>query len=294
MTRDAIAWVTRESVGPRSTIAWEPIYPPPPEKPRRVCAKKGCRRLVPPAANGRRIYCTPEHSPWQPKKPARRVCAREGCRRWWVPKYGDPTARNRKYCTPVHRMLVAEQKARRHQNIRSRARNEKSLRALSYDRVGDRLDHAKWLKCERCLERPARKRYTFCLPCSVCRECGDGKPMVGQRACRACNEKTKRYNRQPEVRARAAAKKRTPEFRAKRRASRDGSRDYQYVRAKRLAVSKQLRRDRAKADTRICQRDDCGALLAGARIDAKWCSPRCASIAAKRRRRAAKRAAALR
>ena len=212
MTRDAIAWVTRESLWPRATIAWD-LTPLPPEKPRRVCAKKGCRRLVPPAANGAngRIYCTPEHCPRQPIKPSRRVCAREGCRRWWMTDMKRRGESARKYCTPAHSRSVAERYAKAKKNPdRRRAQNE-ARRAVRWDRIGDLRADDEPMQCVKCLKRRARKRFTFCLPCSFCERCGVVKPRSGASDCAGCSalaseRKRVRYATDPVVRDRDAAR----------------------------------------------------------------------------------------
>ena len=217
MTRDAIAWVTRESVGPRSTIAWEPIYPPS-EKPRRVCAKKGCRRLVSPMpTGGKRIYCIPEHRPRQPTTHSRRVCARKGCRRWWLPTDMKRESR-RIYCTPAHRLSIAELAAReterKRHDSRTRVRVREVKAAIKWDRIGDSRTDDEPMRCVKCLGRRARKGFTFCLPCSTCQRCGNAPPrsrvMDCDRCCARAATAVRKRLADPVIRAKknAAARKR--------------------------------------------------------------------------------------
>ena len=58
----------------------------------------------------------------------------------------------------------------------SKEKNRETFEQMAWDRVGEYGEHPRDQLCERCMDRPARVGFSFCLPCIRWQWCGEGKP----------------------------------------------------------------------------------------------------------------------
>ena len=118
----------------------------------------------------------------------RRYCQRKGCRGWWVHVPRLRGGMNRLYCEKCRLSrrsnVIVSPETRQRRLIEGRRRKA----GIREDRVGLRVDRPRYprVPCERCMERPARENFSYCMKCSVCAFCGKGKPEKGRWFCRAC------------------------------------------------------------------------------------------------------------
>ena len=232
------------------------------------------------------------------KRSERRYCHRKGCRGWWV---HDPSKKRtshtpRRYCKKCSsswdRWLneVASPEALQRKIVR----NRKNVAGIREDRVGLPIDRPRYpsVPCDRCLARPARKGFSFCMKCSVCTSCGKNKPKTGVSKCRACSlsqEARRRAKRElPGEREKIAAAeyayRQRPEIKARR--SERNKKRYERQASDPKLWEKKLASDRkhkriarlrvlAVMDKRICARPGCTQCLVGRDAKAIYCSDTC-------------------
>ena len=166
-------------------------------KPKPKTAPSDLRVTVLPLADLTPYLKNPRHI--TPAAGERRYCQRKGCRGWWVHKPRQwPGGRPRRYCEECNttqtwlKELASPGLAQRHI-----VKRRESFDGLEDDRIGFRVDRSRnpRVPCERCLDRPARKGFSFCMQCSVCARCGRNKPEIGRRRCRSCRLALNEYKR---------------------------------------------------------------------------------------------------
>ena len=216
--------------------------------------------------------------------PDRRYCQREGCRGWWahdliIKRTGPP----RRYCKKCIRSwwkLLASPESRSRYLRRAGA----SFADVHDDRVGLRVDRP-YGPCERCLDRPARKSFSFCMQCSVCASCGKNKPETGSWRCRTCRlsqrERARERSKLPEQKAKRSAYDKSPKVKdLKNKRDRERRRNDPKYREKRLAKDmKRTRTARAERNAvtarRVCGRTGCTTRLFGRNANSIYCSQKC-------------------
>ena len=221
----------------------------------------------------------------------RRYCQWKGCRSWWVV---DPTiklgGRPRRFCKPCQYLKRREKRAQSPEERQRRlAASRESIAALRDDRVGLRVDHPRYptVPCERCLERPARKRFSFCMKCSVCARCGKNKPEIGRWNCRACRLS---WNSSVRARLKLPGVKEARDAYMEAYRNRTGVKEVLSERRKKLYNSDSRYREKVLARNRIafrfpervaamarrvCAQPGCTKRLAGKRIGTIYCSRPC-------------------
>ena len=221
----------------------------------------------------------------------RRYCQRKGCRRWWV---FDPIRKRpgvpRRYCDKCRDSSKRRREAAS-PGVRQRelARSREKTADYTDDRVGLRVDRP-YGPCERCLDHPARKGFSFCMKCSVCAACGKNKPEIGRFRCRVCrlsrNESERANNRLPAVKSRRAAYLKRPEVKAsidESRRRREADPQFKEKRRARWRVAYHSPERVAAMARRVCALRGCTKLLAGRNANAIYCSEPCNQRAYKER-----------
>ena len=228
----------------------------------------------------------------------RRYCQRKGCRERWVHDLiRKRTGAPRRYCKKcMHSMQRWRNEVASPEALQRRADRDRKYYADVLDkRVGLRVDRplCPRVPCERCMRRPARKGFSFCMQCSACLSCGKNKPEIGVMLCRAC--KLSRKMNRDEWRKRPGVKEKIRSYSSAYDAAyykRPGVRDrkIEYAR-KRYAADSRFRkkylasrrkrkgiarlRVQAKLDKRVCAERDCTKRLVGKIASAIYCSGAC-------------------
>ena len=240
-----------------------------------------------------------------PRNQSERIyCQSKGCRGWWVHDASKRRGGQRRlYCGKHQDSYKRWQEGLSPEALRRRkAAVRKKLADQEDDRVGLRVDRPRYprVPCERCLDRPARNGFSFCMQCSVCAACGKNKPEIKKCICRACKLAHREYalvrSRLPGEKAKKAVYHQRPEVKAsvnenrrKRYASDPKFRETLIASSRKFGRKSRIaHRLRVVAmDRRVCAQRGCTKRLAGKIATAIYCSKSCSEKARYARRVAA-------